>query len=162
MKTTLLVIFILLFSFDLGTAQGRMGQGQGPGPGQARRIEQFKKLRLIEALKLDEDTSVRFFAKYNKHEEAMRDINKERETLLDQLQDLRKSEGKDDEMSKIFENLTSLDRKLSDERARFIGDIKTVLSTKQIADLVLFERNFARNVRQLMQEMTQQRGQGMR
>ena len=157
MKATAVFFLLILCTLVPVSAQNRMNQGR---PGQ--RIEQFKKLRLIEALKLDEDTSVRFFAKYNKHEEAVRDINKDRDGLLDQLQGLRKSDATDAEMVKIIDNLVSLDKKLSDERSRFAEDIKNVLSTKQIADLFLFERNFVRNVRQLMQEMTQERRQGQR
>ena len=157
MKTAKLILFFILCASVSASAQNRMNRG---GPGQ--RIEQFKKLRLIEALKLAEDVSVRFFAKYNKHEESVRAINKEREEMLDQLQELRKSDGPDADMGKVIDNLVSLDKKLTDERTRFAEDIKDVLSTKQIADLFLFERNFARNVRQLMQEMTQERRQGQR
>lgn len=157
MKTTTAILLFTLCLIVPVSAQNRMNQGR---PGQ--RIEQFKKLRLIEALKLDEDTSVRFFAKYNKHEDAMRDINKDRDGLLDQLQGMRKSDATDVEMGKVIDNLISLDKKLSEERSRFADDIKNVLSTKQIADLFLFERSFARNVRQLMQEMTQERRQGQR
>ncbi len=117
---------------------------------------------MIEALKLDEETSVRFFAKYSKHEEVMRDINRQRDELIDHLQDLRKSNTENAGMEKIFSDLTALDSKQADERVRFLGDIKQVLSTQQIADLIVFERNFARNLRQLMQEMAQQRREGQR
>jgi hypothetical protein len=135
------------------------------GPGQFRggqRVEQFKKLRMIEALKLDEETSVRFFAKYTKHEDNLRDINKQRNDLLDRLQGLRDSNGSDEQMEKVIADLTSLDGKQADERARFLEDIKTVLTTKQVADLFLFDRNFARNIRQLMQEMARGRREGAR
>jgi len=135
------------------------------GPRQFRaseRVEQFKKLRMIEALKLDDETSVRFFAKYSKHEDAMQDINKQRDDLIDQLETMRKSNTDGQAMEKIFSDLTALDTRQADERARFLGDLKTVLTTHQIADLIIFERNFARNVRQMMQEMARQRRQGMR
>lgn len=139
--------------------------GQEGGPGQFRavqRVEQFKKLRMIEALKLDENTSVLFFAKYSKHEDAMKEINKQRNDLIDQLQETRKSDSDGTPMEKIFSDLTALDSKQADERQRFLTDIKTVLSTQQIADLIIFERNFARNVRQMMQEMARERRQGQR
>jgi len=133
------------------------GQDQ---PGQfraAQRVEQFKKLRMIEALKLDDETSIRFFAKYSKHEDAVRDINNQRNDLIDQLEDMRKSDTDGPKMEKIFGDLAALDTKQAEERARFLDDLKTVLSTQQIADLIIFERNFARNVRQLMQEMARGR-----
>ena len=150
--------FIVTMVLSLGLCYGQ------DRPNQYRpqqRVEQFKKLRMIEALKLDDDTSVRFFAKYSKHEDVMRDINKQRDELIDQLQDMRRSNSNGDDMEKIFANLTALDTKQAEERQRFLGDLKSVLTPAQIADLIIFERNFARNLRQLMQEMTQRR-QGQR
>jgi hypothetical protein len=157
MKSVLITLVIALGGICLAQPQ--------PGPGGFRggqRVEQFKKLRMIEALKLDEDASVRFFAKYNKHEDILRDINKQRNDLLDKLHDLRESKGADAQMEKVIAELSSLDGKQAEERARFLEDIKTVLSTGQIADLFLFERDFARNIRQLMQEMARGRREGQR
>ncbi len=155
MKTTILLALCLVLASTVAPAQNRMGQGR---PGQ--RIEQFRKLRMIEALKLDDDTSVKFFTKYNKHEDAVRDINEERNGLLDQLQGLRKTDAADAELNKVIQKLEDLDRKLVEERTRYLEDIRSVLTTRQMADLFLFERNFTRNVRQLMQEMTQERRRG--
>lgn len=157
MNKYLIAVLAVVCCVGLSHGQDRPGQFRAQ-----QRIEQFKKLRMIEALKLDDDTSIRFFTKYNKHEEVMRGINKERDDLIDQLQDLRKSDSDAAGMEKILTELTSLDTKQAEERARFLDDLKTVLSTKQIADLIIFERNFARNVRQVMQEMARERRQGMR
>jgi hypothetical protein len=152
-----IAVLAAVFCICLSYGQDRPGQFRAQ-----QRVEQFKKLRMIEALKLDDDTSIRFFTKYNKHEEVMRDINKQRDDLIDQLQDMRKSDSDAAGMEKIFTDLTALDTKQTEERVRFLDDLKTVLSTKQIADLIIFERNFARNVRQVMQEMARERRQGMR
>ena len=157
MKTTFMLAVFVASLAGLAFGQGQPNQFRA-----GQRVEQFKKLRMIEALKLDDDTSIRFFAKYSKHEDAVRDINKERDDLIDQLQDMRKSDADGAKMEKIFDDLTALDTKQAEERQRFLGDIKTVLTTRQIADLIIFERNFARNVRQLMQEMTRGRRQGQR
>ncbi len=155
MKSLLALPLIIVGAFGL-----MFGQDQ-PGPfGAPQRVQQFKKLRMIEALKLDDATSIRFFAKYSKHEEAVRDLNKERDGLLDELQGMRKSGASDAEMEKVIANLVALDAKQLDERTRFESDLKTVLTISQIADLLVFERNFARNVRQMMQEMARERRRG--
>ena len=157
MTTKIVVALVVVCCTGLSYAQNRPNQFRGQ-----QRVEQFKKLRMIEALKLDEDTSVRFFAKYNKHEDVMREINKQRDDLIDQLQEVRKSNSDGAGMEKIFTDLGVLDIKQAEERHRFLDDMKTALSTQQIADFVIFERNFARNLRQLMQEMAQERRQGQR
>ena len=153
------LILVVLILCTVGLSFGQ----RGPGPFRAsERVEQFKKLRMIEALKLDDETAIKFFAKYNKHEEVVRDINKQRDDLLDQLESQRKSKASDADMEKVISNLLVLDTKQAEERNRFVNDLKGVLTTGQIADLLLFERNFARNVRQIMQEMARQRREGMR
>jgi hypothetical protein len=157
MTTKIIAALVVVLCTGLSNAQDRPDQFRGQ-----QRVEQFKKLRMIEALKLDEETSVRFFAKYNKHEDVLREINKQRDDLIDQLQEGRKSNSDRAGMEKIFTDLTALDTKQAEERQRFLDDMKTVLSTQQIADFVIFERDFARNLRQLMQEMARERRQGQR
>jgi hypothetical protein len=153
----IVIALVVVLCTGLSYAQNRPDQFRGQ-----QRVEQFKKLRMIEALKLDEDVSVRFFAKYNKHEDVVREINKQRDDLIDQLQEMRKAKADGADMEKIFTDLTVLDTKQAEERHRFLDDMKTILSTQQIADFVIFERNFARNLRQLMQEMARERREGQR
>ena len=42
----------------------------GPGPRPYERVEQWKKVRMIEMLDLNEEQSVRFFARMNDHQKA--------------------------------------------------------------------------------------------
>ena len=152
------IVGILLVALIAMSGIGMAQRGPGPGPGRAaERVDQFRKLRMIETLKLDDKTSVPFFTKYNKHEEIVRDINKQREGLLDELQGMRESGAKDADLEKIVSELLALDTKQAEERTRYVEDLKSVLSTSQIADLFLFERNFTRNVRHMMQEMMMER-----
>ena len=153
---------LYIFALAISCALTLHAQDETPPFRAAQRVEQFKKLRMIEALKLDDNTSVRFFVKYSKHEDAIKEINKQRNDLIDQLQDMRKSNSDDAKMEKIFSDLTALDTKQADERLRFLDDVKAVLSPQQIADLIIFERNFARNIRQMMQEMARERRQAPR
>ncbi len=152
-----IVVLLLVVTSIVGVAHGQSGPGT---PRAAERVEQFRKLRMIEVLKLDDKTSVPFFTKYNKHEEIVRDINKQREGLLDELQGMREAGGKDADLEKLIKELLVLDTRQTEERARYTEDLKSVLTTDQIADLLLFERDFTRNVRHMMQEMVRERKQG--
>lgn len=156
MKRLMFMLFVVSSVCLMAQAQNRP-----LGPRQAERVEQFKKIKLMDALKLDEETSIRFFAKYNKHQEAMREINMKREGMIDQLQAMRKAESSDAEMEKVIKDLISMDAKVTEARTKFVEDLKTVLSVKQIVDYMVFERNFLQNIRQLMQELTQERRQGL-
>lgn len=138
----------------------RRGEMQGPGqmrgmPGE--RIEQFKKVRMLEALKLDEETSVRFISRYNKHQEEMKDLEQQRRELLGQLRALRQSNASNTDLEKALADLRSLQDKLIQARQRYIDDLKQVLTSRQIADYVIFEENFVQNLRDIMRDMQRER-----
>lgn len=130
-----------------------------PGPA-AERIEQFKKIRLMEELKLDEETSIKFFARYNAHREELRKLNQRRNEIIDDLQILRRRNVSDAEYEKTLQDLKALADPAVELRLKFFNEISEVLSPKQVAEYVIFERNFAQNLREIMREMQQQRRRG--
>jgi len=126
------------------------------GPG-AERIEQFKKVRLMEVLKLDEETSIRFFARYNKFVESLRGIQKDHNVLIDQLQKLTKSSANNSEIEQAIKDIVLCEEKIAETRSKFLSELKDVLSVKQIGEYVVFERNFNKNLREIMQEIAKGR-----
>ncbi len=147
-----IALIVLMFS----TAVGQEMPMRGPA---MERVEQFKKIRMMEVLKLDEETSIRFFARYNRFQEGMREITGKRDGFIDQLAALRRSNASDGEYEKVFKELTSVEGKMAEERSKFLQEIKGVVSTKQIAEYIVFERNFNRQLFQLVREMAQERNQ---
>ncbi|MEX2116338.1 MAG: hypothetical protein WEB37_05580 [Bacteroidota bacterium] len=140
------------------SAQDQMPM-RGPG---AERVEQFKKIRLMEELKLDEATSIKFFARYNSHQEELRKLNKKRNDIIDELQILRRRNVSDAEYEKTLQELKGLADPAVEVRLKFFNEISEVLSPKQVAEYVIFERNFVQNLREIMREMQQQRRGGGR
>jgi hypothetical protein len=145
-------LIVLLFA----TALGQEMPMRGPA---MERVEQFKKIRMMEVLKLDEETSLRFFARYNKFQEGIKEITGKRDGLIDELAALRKSNSSDGEYEKVFKELSAVESKIADERWRFVQELKGVVSTKQVAEYIVFERNFNRQLFQLVREMAQERNQ---
>lgn len=127
----------------------------------AERLEQYKKIRMMEALRLDEETSLRFFARYNKHQEQLRSIGMKRDSLIDELEAYRRRNSSDADYEKVFKSLVNLGHDGVKERERFLSELKSILSTKQIAEYLIFERRFYQNLRELMREMQQERRRGM-
>ena len=149
-----LVGFVLLTASAFFVAAQDLPLRSGPG---AERLEQFKKVRLLETLKLEEETSIRFLSRYNKHQEAIREVNQRRNALIDQLQAITKTGAGDAEVEKIVRELIATETKVTEARNKFLADLKDVLSMKQIAQVIVFERNFYRDVRDIMREMAQER-----
>jgi len=123
----------------------------------AERIAQYKKLRLIEVVQMNEETSVRFFARYNKHEENIRSIWRERNNLIDQLQKLSKSNSNDAAMENIIKDIGMSEEKVLEERTKFIEELREILSIKQLSQFIVFERNFNKNLRELMRDIARDR-----
>ena len=149
---TLLLISIFLVKIQI-VAQDQLTM-HGPA---AERIAQYKKLRLMEVVQMNEETSVRFFARYNKHEENIRAIGMERNELIDQLQKLSRLNSNDAEMEDIIKNIGFSDEKVLEERTKFMKELREVLSVEQLSKFIIFERNFNKYLRELMRDVSRDR-----
>ena len=142
---------LMLASLALGQEPMPM---RGPG---AQRLEQYKKLRMMEVLKLDETTSLKFFARYNRFQEDLRSLNEKKNGYIDELQSLRRQDASDAEYQRVLEKLRALGKPAIEIRENFLDEISSILTPKQVAEYVVFERNFVQNVREIMREMQQNR-----
>jgi hypothetical protein len=148
-----------LLIIGAGPALARQDNPQGPpmrGPAMER-VEQWKKVRMMEILKLDEESSIRFFSRYNKEQQEIRDIQRKREELMRQLESSIQSNAGEKELEKTIQDLQALEGKAIDARDSFLKDARGILTLKQLASYVVFENNFNRSLRELMRDMPQQR-----
>lgn len=154
----LLLLAFVQFSFAqkrTGRMEGHQGQRQP-----LERLESFKKIRMMEALHLDETTSIKFFARYDKHEEQMRAIDAERNSLVEQLDSLSRNDASDEAYNAVFDQLAATDKKFARERVDFLASLKEVLTNKQVAQYIVFERNFIRDLRRIVREVQLDRMKG--
>lgn len=155
MKYFVTVVFGIMFLACSLLAQPERGdRSQRPA---YDRIESFKKVRMLESLKLDEEHSAKFIARYNKHQDTMHEFEKERNELVDKLDAQSKTDAGDDDYSRTFNLLLDVDKKISGERLRFLTELKEVLSNKQIAEYIVFERNFVQELRQAVRDVQRER-----
>ena len=139
---------------------GTVLRAQPGRPGEDRpfeRIEQWKKVRLIEVLDLNEAQSVRFFARFNEHENKKREIAKERDEVLDKLDRLVRNHADEKEIEKVFPDVLAMNGKIAEESVRFFNSTTDILSAEQRAKLLLFERHFERELREAMREAQRRR-----
>lgn len=121
------------------------------------RLEEYKKMKMIEALDLKEEVAVRFYAKYNEHEKAMQSIGGEMMGTVDEIEKLVNSNGPDGEFEKAFKRLHELERKRDEERQRFLEDLHKVLTVQQIGKLVVFERKFGQHLQEAIRDIRKER-----
>ncbi len=128
---------------------------QGDRP--SDRIENLRKVRLVEVLELKEDQSVRFLARMNDHDKARRDLMKERGDALDRLERLIRNKADDGEFTKGFAEVAAIDDKLTTERRSFFAGLSDILTPTQRAKMLIFERRFEKELREAMREAQRRR-----
>lgn len=152
---TILIISILFLSFSVTSAQMRRGNQDSRTP--FERIEELKKIKMMEALNLSEEQSIKVIARYNKHREAMKAIEQDRSAVLDKLEEQLKANTSDADFEKSFSALGEIETRMRDARKAFFESLKEVLNTKQVAEYFVFERNFARDIRNMAKDFQRRR-----
>lgn len=121
------------------------------------RIEQWKKVRLIEILDLKEDQSVRFFARLKEHDLVRRTLMKEKGEALDRLDRLVRNRASEADLEKAFPDVLAVDDRMRDEQRKYFAGLADLLTPEQRAKLLLFERQFEKELREAMREAQRKR-----
>ncbi len=149
----ILFLFILITASTSLFSQNIKGERKRPDPGKRwDRIEEFKKLKMIEELNLNEEESVKFYSKYNQLISQFRDIEKEKRKSIDELDKIINDPNRSAELGKKVEYIESLEQKLLSNRINFISDIKHILSMEKVARYLVFERNFQRELQNIVRD----------
>ncbi|MBM4176466.1 MAG: hypothetical protein FJ213_09895 [Ignavibacteria bacterium] len=146
-----LIILLIAFSASTSFSQQRMQMREH----QRDKIDQLKKIKLIEALNLNEEASLRFVSRYNEFHKQIRDFQRNKETVIDELQKIVKdgekgfSDQKFEELIKKFSQIETESDKL---KYHFFKSLEEILPKYKIAKLIVFEREFARELNNLVQD----------
>ncbi|MBW7887935.1 MAG: hypothetical protein H3C35_06195 [Bacteroidetes bacterium] len=152
---TIFISFLLVVTVTFSQAQMRGRNQSEHGP--FEKIEELKKVKMIEALGLSEDQSVKLIARYNKHRETMKAIENDRSDLVDKLEEQINANSSNEEFDKTFAALGEIDSRMRDARRTYLESLKEVLSKKQLAQYFVFERNFARDIRNMAKDIQRKR-----
>ena len=144
------VSFVLIAAFVLN-AQDIKQPNQGP----LKKIEELEKVKLIETLGMNEQTTLKFFARRTKYREEQAQLVKNIFNVIDQMSDLTKNgDGKNnEELKKLIDQYQDLENKILRKKQEFYNSLTDILTYNQIAKVIVFERKFKEEIRAaLMQE----------
>lgn len=148
---TLLPLVLALLLVPLiaapATAQDEDGDFRG-----RKRVEEWRKIKLIEAVELTEEQSLRYFAREREFRQAERKLGDERAAALERLRALTRGTPDDAELQKEIAAVTAVHQQLLTKRTEFVTGLRDILSMKQIAKLLVFEDSFARELRELLRK----------
>lgn len=116
------------------------------------KLEQLEKIKLIESLDLNEETSIRLFSRRN-------DLKKEIERLENRneeiISDLEKSFNEDDKnlesrQSEMLSEFLKNKQEIESRKQQFLTSLNDILSKEQICKFVVFEKKFRDEIRNVL------------
>jgi hypothetical protein len=150
------VFFTAAFSFIYSQDFGDERRKQPDGERRWDRIEEFKKLKMIEELNLSEDESVKFYTKYNTMTNQFKEIEKEKRKAIAELDKILNDPGKTAELEKKVDYIVGLEQKALGNRINFMSEVKKILSLEKVARYIIFERNFQRELENIVKDVRKQ------
>ncbi len=106
------------------------------------RIEQIKKLKILDILELDEETSAKFLSKYNEIERKIKEKSEDLDKTVEKLNNRITENAPNQELSKLSEQLISQHKELQKLHLDKLTDMKSLLDDRRYAAYIAFESNF--------------------
>jgi ribosomal protein S15P/S13E len=116
------------------------------------KLNQLEKIKLIETLEMDEETTLRFFSRRNENQTKMEKLNERADEIITQMEDILKA-GKvytEAELESLIANANSIQKQMVQTKSDFINSLNDILTTEQIAKLIIFERRFKDELKRAM------------
>ena len=148
MKALILVLLLTSVLILPATAQDDPPMPQGK---HRERLEQLRRIKMIEALGLNEEQAVRLAVREKEFREKERDLLDQRKQLLEGLRGLVEDDAGDDALRAQLGRLDDIGTRIVREKHAYVLSLHDFLSMEQIARMVLFEQKFAQEVRRLLE-----------
>jgi hypothetical protein len=113
------------------------------------KLQEIKLEKLTAKLELDETTKSLFIDKYKSFSADMRELNKKRARAYKQMtENVESGNGLDSLVNQLLDYENQIDQRRED----FINDMKSMLSAKQVAKMIIFERKFNNEIKKLLKQ----------
>ena len=145
-------IYFLLIIFVSLTYASYSQQDRGNLIKQRNKIHQLEKLKLIDALDMDENTSIKFFARRNEMQNEIESLQDKSDDLISKLDKTLNSDNKNNESEQrqIINEILSTREKIETVKKQFINSLSDILSTEKVAKYLVFEQKFREEIRKII------------
>jgi len=146
MKNIIFVILIFLIAIPVIAQEHRERRMMDS------KIEQLEKVKLIEALNLTEEQSIRFFARRNEHRKEIEKLEMRTEEILRDLENLTEDSNDRNvaEQKRLLNEFLDIRIQIENKRKQFIQSLSDILSPEQVSKLVVFEKKFRDEIRKIL------------
>ena len=119
------------------------------------KIEEIKLDKMVKKMELDESVASSFRDKYKAFSKAMRELNiKRAKTYKQMTESIESGNGLDSLVEQVINNENEINQK----RLDFVGDLKSILTAKQIAVMIVFERKFNNQLKKMLKNYQKENG----
>lgn len=117
-----------------------------------QKMEELKKIKLIEILQMSEETSVRFFTKRAEHSKKIEGLNQASKEKIDQIEEMLNNINDNSlpTLKKAIAEYLQLQENVMQERQNFFKSAEEILTMEQMGKLVVFEEKFRNEVSGLL------------
>ena len=122
-------------------------------------INELKQKNVVDILELEDGTEEAFLGVYNRWEEVRWRYRDRRDALIEELR-LFIGGGTGRPLPEILDDIDDVDAESRGSEDRLRSEFRSLLSEEQYAKLLLFEHNFNRTLRRLVQEQQRQAPDG--
>lgn len=142
-----LLAMLLLLTLPLSAQDGPpLPEGKN-----RERLEQLRRIKLIEALELNEEQAVRLSVREKDFREKQKDLMEKRQKMADELRELVEDEADDAAIRAQLAKINEIGVQMVNDKHAFLLSLNDFLSMQQIAKIVLFEQKFSHEVRRLLE-----------
>ncbi len=131
-----------------------------PNPRAMEQLKQFKKIKLLEILDLDEATAEKFLVKHNANEKKIEEKKKQMDEAVQDLENSLKNAAPKDEITKKTEKVLQITQEFQKLIDESLQSMKPILNEVQYAKYIIFEHKFRGEVQKAIIERMKKRGRG--
>lgn len=148
MNRVILSLFVVLFLATISYPQKmreKIRQNKN-------KLEQLEKVKLIEALNLTEDVAVRFFSRRNESRNEIETLESKADNLLIDLENTFNQNDKnlESKQKQLISDFLKTKESIDQKRILFIKSLDDILTTEQLAKLIIFEKRFRDEIRNIL------------
>ncbi len=116
------------------------------------KLIQLENIKIIEVLDMDEETTLRFFSRRNELQTKMEKLTEHADDIITQMEVIFKA-GKvytEAELKSLIVEANTIHTDIVQTKSDFINSLDDILTTEQIAKLIIFERRFKDELKRAM------------
>jgi hypothetical protein len=115
-----------------------------------KRLQELEKIKLIETLNMNEETTLKFFTRRNAHRDKMEGLNDKLQEKANQIQNMLKENPDKTKLKSSVKEYLDLEAKITKEKADFIHSLSDILNDEQIAKVVVFDKMFREQIKEII------------